>query len=81
MLVDGAPLGLRHRRRRAALVAYVPQAPILPDDMTGFEYVLLGRSPYVGYFGTESRHDKAMARDVLAPARPGRVRRPPARRR
>ena len=37
----------------------------MPDDMTGFEYVLLGRSPYVGYFGTESRHDKAMAADVL----------------
>ena len=33
--------------------------------MTGFEYVLLGRSPYVGYFGTESRHDKAMTADVL----------------
>ena len=33
--------------------------------MTGFEYVLLGRAPYVGYFGSESRHDKAMAVDVL----------------
>ncbi len=66
VLVDGTSLSLRHRRRRAGLVAYVPQTPILPDDMNGFEYVLLGRSPYVGYFGTESRHDKAMARDVLA---------------
>ncbi len=27
----------------------------MPDDMTGFEYVLLGRSPYVSYFGHESR--------------------------
>ena len=65
VMVDGSPLTLRTRRRRAALIAYVPQAPILPEDMTGFEYVLLGRAPYVGYFGTESRHDKAMARDVL----------------
>jgi iron complex transport system ATP-binding protein len=63
--VDGSPLTLRTRRRRAALIAYVPQAPILPEDMTGFEYVLLGRAPYVSYFGTESRDDKAMARDVL----------------
>ena len=46
-------------------MAYVPQSPTMPDDMTGFEYVLLGRSPYVGYFGTESRHDKAMTADVL----------------
>lgn len=65
ILVDGSPLSLRSRRRRAGLIAYVPQAPVIPDDMTGFDYVLLGRSPYVGYFGTESRHDKAMAHNVL----------------
>ena len=66
VLVDGSSLALRHRRRRAALIAYVAQTPVMPDDMTGFEYVLLGRSPYVGYFGTESRQDKAMTADVLA---------------
>ncbi|HUF97531.1 MAG TPA: ABC transporter ATP-binding protein [Ilumatobacter sp.] len=64
--VDGSPLALRARSRRAALVAYVPQDPTMPADMTGFEYVLLGRAPYVGYFGTESRRDRAMVRDVLA---------------
>lgn len=63
--VDSAPLSIRSRSRRAALLAYVPQNPLLPHDMTAFEYVLLGRSPYVSYFGTESRHDRAMARDVL----------------
>ncbi len=65
VLVDGSSLALRSRRRRAALIAYVPQSPVIPDDMTGFDYVLLGRAPYVGYFGSESRHDKAMARSVL----------------
>ena len=79
VIVDGASLALRSRRRRAELVAYVPQSPSLPDDMTGFEYVLLGRSPYVGYFGTESRHDKAMAADVLERLELGGVRRPPPR--
>ena len=43
----------------------MPQQPTLPEDMTGFEYVLLGRSPYVGYFGSETRHDRAMAHSVL----------------
>jgi iron complex transport system ATP-binding protein len=65
IVVDGSPLRLRSRSRRAALVAYVPQDPIMPADMSGFEYVLLGRAPYVGYFGTESRHDRAMVVDVL----------------
>ena len=65
ILVDGASLSLRSRSRRAALLAYVPQNPLLPLDMTALEYVLLGRAPFIGYFGTESRHDRAMARDVL----------------
>ena len=65
VLVDGVSLSLRSRSRRAALLAYVPQNPLLPYDMSALEYVLLGRAPFVGYFGTESRHDRAMARDVL----------------
>jgi len=65
VLVDGASLALRSRSRRAAVVAYVPQDPLMPEDMTGFEYALLGRAPYVGYFGTESRSDRAMVADVL----------------
>jgi iron complex transport system ATP-binding protein len=52
-------------RRRAQLIAYVPQEPLLPSDMTGFEYVLLGRAPYVGYFGSETRHDREVAAAVL----------------
>ncbi len=65
VVVDGASMALRSRSRRAALVAYVPQDPLMPSDMTGFEYALLGRAPFVGYFGTESRHDRAMVGDVL----------------
>jgi iron complex transport system ATP-binding protein len=65
ILVDGSPLSVRSRQRRAALVAYVPQDPLMPDDMSGREYVLLGRAPYVGYFGTESRRDHAMVDDVV----------------
>lgn len=61
--VDG--VALDKRSRRAALLAYVPQSPVMPHDMTAFDYVLLGRSPFVGYFGTESRHDRAVARSVL----------------
>jgi cobalamin transport system ATP-binding protein len=63
--VDGSPLHLRSHRRRAELIAYVPQSPELPTDMTAFDYVLLGRNPYIGYFGTESSHDRALVALVL----------------
>ena len=63
--VDSASIDMRSRRRRAAMVAYVPQSPLMPDDMTGAEYVLLGRNPYVTYFGSETKHDRALVLDVL----------------
>jgi iron complex transport system ATP-binding protein len=65
ILVDGSPLHLRTSRRRAALVAHVPQSPSMPDDMTAAEYVLLGRNPYVGYFGSETKHDRMMVARVI----------------
>lgn len=48
-------------RERARQVAYVPQSPLLPDDMSVYEYVLLGRSPYMSTFGRESSGDHAIA--------------------
>lgn len=65
ILIDGSPIDLRSARRRAALIAHVPQSPALPDDMTVDEYVLLGRNPYVGYFARETRHDRSMVEQVL----------------
>lgn len=49
-------------REAARLVAYVPQDPVLPDDMTVYDYVMLGRNPYIRPFGRESGRD----RDVVA---------------
>ena len=45
------------RREVSRLVALVPQDPLLPPEMTVAEYALLGRTPYVPYFGSESRSD------------------------
>ena len=46
-------------------MAYVPQEPLIPDDMSVFDYVLLGRTPYVSYFGVETRHDRAVVGEAL----------------
>lgn len=65
ILIDGAPLDARSSRRRAQLIAYVPQSPVLPQAMTGAEYVLLGRNPFVSHFGSESSLDFDMVTDVI----------------
>lgn len=52
-------------RERARLVAYAPQTPALPPDMTVFDYALLGRTPYIPYLGRESRHDRTVTESVL----------------
>jgi len=65
ILVDGSPMSSRSSRRRAQLIAYVPQAPVLPSGMTGAEYVLLGRNPFVTHFGVESDNDRSTVNDVI----------------
>jgi iron complex transport system ATP-binding protein len=53
------------RRRLARLVAYVPQRPTLPPDMTVSEYVLLGRTPHIGYFSFETAADRHACSGLL----------------
>ena len=63
--VDGCePRGARPREL-ARHVAYVPQDPHLPAAMTVRDYVLLGRTGHLSYFGAESRGDQAVVDDVL----------------
>ncbi len=57
--VGGRPTVAMGRRERARSVAYVPQSPELPADMTVFDYTLLGRTPHIGYLAVESRSDLA----------------------
>ncbi|MGA8296985.1 MAG: ABC transporter ATP-binding protein [Acidimicrobiales bacterium] len=62
---DGREVSPSHRRRISRLVAYVPQRPVLPAQMTVSEYVLLGRTPHISFFGTESHHDRLVAAEVI----------------
>ena len=64
--------------RLARLVAYVPQKPELPPDMTVSDYVLLGRTPHIGYFGFESAEDRAVCADAPRAPRPRAHGRAPA---
>jgi iron complex transport system ATP-binding protein len=45
------------RSELARRVALVPQVPMIPVGLTVRAYVLLGRTPHLGYFGIERRAD------------------------
>lgn len=53
------------RRARARAVAVVPQTPLVPEDMAVLDYVLLGRTPHLGYLAAESDHDVAVTEAAL----------------
>ena len=64
ILLDGTDVRSLRARDRARVLGYVPQEPVLPPDMTVEQYVLLGRTPHLGYLGVPGRH----ARDRAAAA-------------
>lgn len=66
IVLAGRPAGRLSRRQLARLVAYVPQRPVLPPDMTVTEYVLLGRTAHIGYLGTETPDDRRVCAEVTA---------------
>jgi len=64
--IGGRPTGQLRRRALAQLVAYVPQLPELPPEMTVSEYVLLGRTPHIGYLRMETPADREICAGLLA---------------
>ena len=63
--VCGQPTAGMSPRKLARLVAYVPQRPLLPPDMTVSDYVLLGRTPHIGYLRVETDADRRICADLL----------------
>ena len=61
ILLDGTDVRSLRARDRARVLGYVPQEPVLPPDMTVEQYVLLGRTPHLGYLGVPGRHDRDRA--------------------
>ncbi|WFE33252.1 ABC transporter ATP-binding protein [Micromonospora sp. WMMD975] len=61
----GTPIRALRRRDRARVVATVTQSPVVPAGMAVFDYVLLGRTPYMPPLGRESAADLAAVHEVL----------------
>jgi iron complex transport system ATP-binding protein len=63
--VCGQPASRLNRRELARLIAYVPQRPLLPPDMTVSDYVLLGRTAHIGYLRMETAADRRICAEIL----------------
>ncbi|MGH3278233.1 MAG: ABC transporter ATP-binding protein [Trebonia sp.] len=48
-------------KERARTLAYVPQEPVLPPDLSVAQYVLLGRTPHLAYLAVPGRRDRERA--------------------
>ncbi|HVS47807.1 MAG TPA: ABC transporter ATP-binding protein [Candidatus Dormibacteraeota bacterium] len=60
-------------RELARRVAMVMQEPHMPEGMSVSQYVLLGRSPHLAYFGKEGRGDQRVVADILERLALGRL--------
>lgn len=66
VLFDGKSLDRLSRRRRARLVAYVPQSVSTAFPFTTLDMTVMGRTPHIGAMSTPSAADRAAARKVLS---------------
>jgi iron complex transport system ATP-binding protein len=66
IVIGGHASSSLSRRRLSQLVAFLPQRPIIPDGVSVFDYVGIGRTPYISYFGAESASDREVVDTVLS---------------
>jgi iron complex transport system ATP-binding protein len=64
--LDGRELATLPRREAARQIAFVPQSPQLPAEMSVWEYVALGRTPHLGYLGRRGDGDERAVEGALA---------------
>jgi cobalamin transport system ATP-binding protein len=63
--IGNEPVAALSGRELARRVALVLQEPHMPGGMTVSQYVLLGRSPHLSYFGKEGHRDQRIVAGIL----------------
>jgi iron complex transport system ATP-binding protein len=63
--LDGSTAGEMGRRALAARVAMVTQKPTVPEGTAVADYVMLGRTPHISYFGSIGGRDRDVVGEVL----------------
>jgi iron complex transport system ATP-binding protein len=65
VLLDGESINKYSKRQLSQLIGLVPQAEHFPFNFTAFEYILLGRTPYMGIFNMPREGDYQAAEAIL----------------
>jgi iron complex transport system ATP-binding protein len=65
VLVNGQDLDTLPLRRRAQIVAVVPQAVQLPETFLAEDVVLMGRTAHLGWLGQEGESDRRIAQAAM----------------
>lgn len=63
--LNGQPMGKLGRVQVARHLALLPQSPNLPATFTAWELVLMGRTPFIGFLGRETKRDVAAAERAM----------------
>lgn len=63
--LHGESVSSLHPRSLARRIAIVRQEPVMPVGMSVAQYVLLGRSAFISYFGKESATDRRVVAEAL----------------
>jgi iron complex transport system ATP-binding protein len=64
--VAGRSIASMRPRARALELALVPQVPVIPPGVSVLDYVVLGRTAHIGFFGSETADDLRIVLDALA---------------
>jgi iron complex transport system ATP-binding protein len=62
---NGLPIAQYTRRQLSKMIGLVPQSESIPFNFSVYEYILLGRTPYMGIFNMPSKEDFRFTNQVL----------------
>ena len=65
VLLDGSSINSYSKRQLSQVISFVPQIEHIPLKFTSMEYILLGRTPYIGVFNMPQERDTIIAREVI----------------
>ena len=65
VLLDGQSIAHYSKRQLSQIIGLVPQAEHFPFNFTAFEYILLGRTPYMGIFNMPREADFQAAGEIV----------------